>query len=76
MKIYLDGFFYQLNRHPETTIFFKHIDEIIFGVILSLIGFTLFNIGIELGLGTLGKQVGKVLPAAYSSIQIEKTKTN
>ena len=28
MKIYLDGFFYQLNRYPETTIFFKHIDEI------------------------------------------------
>jgi hypothetical protein len=28
MKIYLDGFFYQLNRYPETTIFFTHIDEI------------------------------------------------
>lgn len=28
MKIYLDGFFYQLFRYPETAIFFENINEI------------------------------------------------
>jgi hypothetical protein len=47
---------------------FVFLDEIILGITLSLVGMTLFNLGIELGLGKLGKQVGNVLPAAYSSV--------
>lgn len=50
---------------------FAYLDEISLGLILSLAGLTLFSFGIELGLGKLGKEVGKVLPAAYSSISIQ-----
>ncbi len=49
---------------------FVHLDEIILGIFLSLVGMSLFNIGIDFGLGKLGKQVGNVLPAAYSSIHL------
>jgi hypothetical protein len=49
---------------------FVFLDEIILGVFLSLIGLTLFNFGIEMGLAKLGGQVGRVLPAAYSSIKL------
>jgi hypothetical protein len=45
-------------------------DEITLGIIFAVVGLTLFNIGIETGLGKLGGQVGKVLPAAYTSIKL------
>ena len=55
---------------------FAYLDEIVLGIVFSLIGMTLFNLGIEMGLGKLGKQVGNVLPAAYTSIKLTtETKT-
>ncbi len=45
-------------------------DEIALGVILSIIGMTLFNIGIEKGLSNLGNQVGITLPATFKTIDI------
>lgn len=45
-------------------------DEIILGIFFALIGMMLFNIGIEIGLGKLGNQVGGKLPALFKSIQL------
>lgn len=45
-------------------------DEITLGVVFALVGMTLFNIGIELGLGKMGSQVGSKLPSAYQVIQL------
>lgn len=50
---------------------FKYFDEILLGLIFSLIGLTVFNLGIDFGLGRLGKQVGQVLPSAYSVIRLD-----
>jgi hypothetical protein len=51
---------------------FKYLDEVILGLVFSIIGLTLFNLGIDFGLGKLGKQVGTFLPSAYSSIRLEQ----
>lgn len=53
---------------------FVQFDEIVFGIILSLIGLSLFNIGIDSGLSRLGRQVGEVLPASYTKINFEAGK--
>lgn len=45
-------------------------DEISLGIIISIIGMTLFNIGIENGLSNLGNQVGITLPATFETIEI------
>ena len=50
---------------------FKYADEIFLGLLFSIVGLTLFNLGIDFGLGKLGKQVGTVLPSAYSAIRLE-----
>jgi len=50
---------------------FKYADEIFLGLLFSIIGLTLFNLGIDFGLGKLGRQVGTVLPSAYSAIRLE-----
>lgn len=47
-------------------------DEIGLGIAFALLGLTLFNVGIATGLGKLGNQVGKVLPAAYTSIKLSE----
>lgn len=51
---------------------FKYVDEIFLGLLFSIVGLTLFNLGIDFGLGKLGTQVGKVLPSAYSAIRLEE----
>lgn len=45
-------------------------DEVGLGIGFAILGLTLFNIGVETGLGKLGNQVGKVLPAAYTTIKL------
>ncbi len=50
---------------------FKYVDEIALGLFLSLFGLTIFSLGIDFGLGKLGKQVGQVLPSAYSVIRLD-----
>lgn len=46
-------------------------DEIALGVLLSLIGMGLFNVGMEIGLAKLGNQVGGMLPSSFQSIPME-----
>ena len=45
-------------------------DEIALGIVFALIGMMLFSIGIEIGLGKIGNQVGGKLPALFESIQL------
>jgi hypothetical protein len=45
-------------------------DEIVLGVFLCVVGFATFGIGIELGLGRLGTQVGSKLPVCFKAIPI------
>ena len=47
------------------------VDEVILGVMFAMVGMTIFNLGIELGLSRIGGQVGSMLPASYTSIGIE-----
>ena len=46
-------------------------DEVILGVGLALVGMTLFNIGIELGLAKLGNQVGAKVPSSFQAIELK-----
>lgn len=38
-----------------------------YGMTLALVGMAVFNLGLTFGLGTLGEQVGKVMPAAFQA---------
>lgn len=49
-------------------------DEISLGILFALIGMTLFNIGIELGLSKLGNQVGEKLPSSFKAIELSEQK--
>lgn len=48
----------------------RNSDEVFLGIILAVLGMSLFNLGIELGLGKLGNQVGSKLPSAFRSIPL------
>ena len=49
-----------------------HADEIILGIVFAVFGMFLFNIGIELGLGKLGSQIGSKLPSSFTSIEMKE----
>lgn len=49
-----------------------HADQIILGITFALIGMMLFSIGVEIGLGKLGNQVGNKLPALFQSIPMSE----
>jgi len=63
IPIFLVFFFLVRERLP-------YPDEILLGLFLCVAGLAVFSIGIELGLGKLGTQVGKKLPAAFKAIPI------
>ncbi|WP_143478197.1 DUF1538 domain-containing protein [Pseudobacteriovorax antillogorgiicola] len=48
-----------------------HGDEVGLGILFAVIGMSIFNIGIELGLANIGRQVGHVLPSAYKTIELD-----
>jgi hypothetical protein len=48
----------------------KFADEVILGVFVAVIGMSLFNIGIELGLSKIGKDVGTSLPSSFKAIEM------
>jgi hypothetical protein len=49
-------------------------DEVFLGIFFALIGLTLFNIGIELGLAKLGNQVGRRLPSSFMEVKLPDQK--
>jgi hypothetical protein len=45
----------------------RHGNVILYGIVTALLGITLFNLGLSLGLAPLGDQAGGMAPAAFSS---------
>ena len=43
-----------------------------YGLVLSIIGMCVFNVGLNYGLGAIGAQTGAVLPAAFMEISISE----
>ncbi len=50
-------------------------DEITLGIILAIIGMSLFNIGIEAGLSRLGNGLGKNIPSSFTKIELISNKS-
>ena len=44
----------------------------IYGLVLSIVGMCIFNIGLTYGLGAIGSQTGGVLPAAFMELPISE----
>ena len=44
----------------------------VYGLVLSILGMCIFNIGLTYGLGEIGNQTGSVLPAAFMALPIIK----
>ena len=45
----------------------------IYGLLLSVLGMCIFNIGLTYGLGAIGTQTGSVLPAAFMALPISES---
>ena len=41
---------------------------VVYGVVMAVLGMTLFNLGLTIGLIPLGEQAGKVVPSAFHSV--------
>lgn len=52
----------------------QRADEIFLGIFFALLGMTLFNVGIELGLAKLGTQVGQRLPSSFKEVELPEQK--
>lgn len=50
-------------------------DEIIAGILFALIGLGFFNVGMELGLARIGRQVGIFLPSTFKAIEVTDKST-
>jgi hypothetical protein len=48
----------------------KHLNEIMLGIFLTILGMAVFNLGLLSGLIPLGSQVGGNAPAAFSTLEI------
>ena len=46
----------------------KHLDELLIGIACAVIGMTLFNLGIALGLSPLGEQLGQNVVSTFEKI--------
>ncbi len=44
----------------------KNPDELLLGIVFSIVGLFLFNFGMESGLGILGRETGEKLPSLYA----------
>jgi len=54
----------------------RRTDEILAGLLFTILGMGIFSIGIELGLDKLGNQVGSALPSSFKTIQLLDEKRN
>jgi hypothetical protein len=55
---------YLLRERPGRT------DEIVMGILFALFGLGLFNVGMELGLAKIGRQVGNYLPSTFKAVEV------
>ena len=44
------------------------INEVVYGLVLCVVGMSLFNLGLNFGLSPLGAMVGSIVPASYSAL--------
>ena len=49
-----------------------HIGEVIYGIVLTIIGMCIFNIGLTYGLSQLGTNAGSLVPSAFMAIEAVK----
>lgn len=50
----------------------RRADEIALGIVFSVIGMSLFSIGIELGLSRLGAEIGTSLPTSFKVVEMSQ----
>ena len=53
----------------------RRADEIVLGIVLAVMGMSLFSIGIELGLSRLGSEIGTNLPSSFKAVEMGQEKT-
>jgi len=53
----------------------RRADEVVLGLVLAVMGMTLFGIGIELGLSRLGDEIGNNLPSSFKAVEMGQDKT-
>lgn len=49
----------------------RHGGNIIYGIVLAVLGMCIFNIGLTYGLSALGEQSGSLIPLAFNEIEID-----
>jgi hypothetical protein len=50
----------------------RRADEVVLGILFAVIGMSLFNIGIELGLSRLGGEIGTSLPSSFKAVEMSQ----
>jgi hypothetical protein len=50
----------------------EHIGEVLYGILLTIIGMCIFNIGLTYGLSKLGGNAGSLVPSAFMAIEAVK----
>ena len=53
----------------------RRADEMVLGLLLAVVGMSLFSIGIELGLSRLGNEIGTNLPSSFKAVEMGQEKT-
>ena len=53
----------------------RRADEMVLGLVLAVMGMSLFSIGIELGLSRLGSEIGTNLPSSFKAVEMGQEKT-
>ena len=49
-----------------------HVGEVLYGILLTIIGMCIFNIGLTYGLSQLGTNAGSLVPSAFMAIEAVK----
>ena len=53
----------------------RRADEVVLGLVLAVMGMSLFSVGIELGLSRLGGEIGTNLPSSFKAVEMGQEKT-
>lgn len=53
----------------------RRADEVVLGIVLAVMGMSLFSVGIELGLSRLGSEIGTNLPSSFKAVEMGQEKT-
>ena len=53
----------------------RRADEVVLGIVLAVMGMSLFSVGIELGLSRLGSEIGTNLPSSFKAVEMGQDKS-